>query len=151
MTYSNWQNIQLKRILSVDGQHCDRPRSSDSESHKETRLATTRGSCPIVTTKSRSQDSWVHYKPAISFWPRSYKNDWFPLGLVLPQLVLVFRKKEEWFEITYIPNVTLVSNEDEKKYSEHDTPLQINSHKLSIKPKHISGAPQNNKILDIQM
>ena len=151
MTYSNWQNIQLKRILSVDGQHCDRPRSSDSESHKETRLATTRGSCPIVTTKSRSEDSWVHYKPAISFWPRSYKNDWFPLGLVLPQLVLVCRKKEEWFEVTDIPNVTLVSNEDEKKYSEHDTPLQINSHKLSIKPKHIPGAPQNNKTRDIQM
>ena len=139
MTYSKWQNIQLMRILSVDGQHWDRPRSSDSESHKETRLATTRGSCPIVTTKSRSEDSWVHYKPAISFWPRSYKNDWFPLGLVLPQLVLVCRKKEEWFEVTDIPDVTLVSNEDERKYSEHDILISsLSNQNICLGPHRIT-------------
>ena len=43
--------------------------------------------------------------------------------------------------VTNIPDVTLVSNEDERKNFEHDNPLQNNSHKLSITPKHV----QNNK------
>ena len=48
-------------------------------------------------------------------------------------------------EATDIPNVTLASNEDERKHSEHDTLLQNNSNKLFIKPKHIFVATQNNK------
>ena len=48
-------------------------------------------------------------------------------------------------EVTDIPNVTVASNEDERKHSDHDTPLPNNSNKLSIKPKHIPVAPQNLK------
>ena len=48
-------------------------------------------------------------------------------------------------EVTDIPNVTLASNEGERKHSEHDTPLQHNSNKLFIKPKHILVATLNNK------
>ena len=47
-------------------------------------------------------------------------------------------------DVIDIPNVTLASNEDERKHSEHDTPLQNNSNKLFIKPKHIFVAMQNN-------
>ena len=37
-------------------------------------------------------------------------------------------------EATDIPNVTLASNEDERKHSEHDTPLQNNSISFSSNP-----------------
>ena len=45
---------------------------------------------------------------------------------------------------TNIPNVSLARNEDKRKDSENVTP-QNNSHKLSIKPRHILGATQKNK------
>ena len=48
-------------------------------------------------------------------------------------------------DVIDIPNVTLASNEDKGKHSEHDTSLQNNSNKLFIKPKHILVATLNNK------
>ena len=48
-------------------------------------------------------------------------------------------------EVTDIPNVYLASNEDERKHFDHDTTLPNNSNKLTIEPKHIPVAPQNNK------